>query len=285
MRKHHLHPHKEMFEEFLDSFKVQAFPELYLLVLLKSLIKGIDTTEKKALEFLLKYSYLKKIHLQKSSGVKLPIYIWRTPSDYSILNGIDPKAYYTHYSALFINQLTLQIPKTLYLNRERARMYPQNNPLTQEGIDSAFKETQRKASNYFRYLDYTVFLLNGQNTERMGVIWADKNTGSFSYTDLERTLLDSVVRPNYAGGVFEVLEAFRIAKDRLDCQKLFRYLKQMNYTYPYEQAIGFYLEKAGFEENSLELFASKNTFRFYLTYNIRQPELSQRWNIVYPKGF
>ena len=34
-------------------------------------------------------------------------------------------------------------------------------------------------------------------------------------TDLERTLIDIAVRPEYAGGVYEVLNVYRLAKGKV----------------------------------------------------------------------
>ena len=59
----------------------------------------------------------------------------------------------------------------------------------------------------------------------------------------------------------------------------------MDFIYPYHQAIGFYMEKAGYEESDFAPLAEmEQKFRFYLSYNIRFKELSDRWNLYYPKG-
>jgi len=119
----------------------------------------------------------------------------------------------------------------------------------------------------------------------MGIIRRENEDQSFEYTDLERTLIDISVRPVYSGGVFEVLEAYKLAKGKLDVSKLASYLKKMQFTYPYEQLIGFYLEKANYWEKEIELFLKKQKFNFYLTYDIRNKEFSDKWKLFYPKGF
>ncbi len=67
--------------------------------------------------------------------------------------------------------------------------------------------------------------------------------------------------------------------------KMASYLDQIDYIYPYDQVIGFYLEKAGYDESTLKLFDKKKEFNFYLTYNIRNKNFSDRWKLFYPKGF
>jgi predicted transcriptional regulator of viral defense system len=130
-----------------------------------------------------------------------------------------------------------------------------------------------------------VFLLNGQYTKRIGVIDIKDANAKYSYTDLERTLIDISIRPVYSGGVFEVLGAYESAKNMLDVKKLKKYLEKINYTYPYHQVIGFYLDKAGYPPNDLELFKNNIDYKFYLTYNIKKPNYDDNWKMYYPKGF
>ena len=68
-------------------------------------------------------------------------------------------------------------------------------------------------------------------------------------TDLERTLIDITVRPNYAGGAKAVLSAYRQARGRISVDKLLTFLKRFDYVYPYHQAIGFYLEKSSYPQS------------------------------------
>ena len=60
--------------------------------------------------------------------------------------------------------------------------------------------------------DYRLCLINGKHTGQLGVVSMKDDAGvEFRVTGLERTLIDITVRPYYAGGVGEVLEAFRRA--------------------------------------------------------------------------
>ena len=70
-------------------------------------------------------------------------------------------------------------------------------------------------------------------------------------TSLERTLIDATVRPGYAGGVATVLEAYRRASEALTVSRLIDTLRKLDYVYPYHQAIGFYMERAGFPTKQL----------------------------------
>jgi predicted transcriptional regulator of viral defense system len=106
-------------------------------------------------------------------------------------------------------------------------------------------------------------------------------------TDVERTLIDSTVRPVYAGGVFEVLNAYRLARPRVSVNKLAATLKKLDYIYPYHQVIGFYLEKTGvYKETSIALLQKFDfKYDFYLTHGMKETAYSEKWRLYFPKGF
>lgn len=239
------------------------------------------------LNYLVKREMLLVNNFTNDSNDEKLIYSWKTQDEYTIISGLKSEAYYSYYSSLFLHHLTLQIPKTVYLNFEHKRSMSANNnetDLTQETIDDAFKGSQRKSSLSFLFKDKKIILTNGKFTNKLGVIKRQNNNQCFDFTDLERTLIDVAVRPVYAGGVFEVIEAYNNAKGKLNVKKLVDYLDKLNYIYPYHQVIGFYLEKSGYNESVLELFRKEMKFNFYLTYDIRNKEYSEKWKLFYPKG-
>jgi predicted transcriptional regulator of viral defense system len=221
----------------------------------------------------------------------------KTISNYSIGSGNIPintlalsiknNSYLSHYTALSYHNLTEQIPKTIYVTSERKHKGENENILAQESIDIAFSKEQRVSSNYAIFNDYTIYLLEGQSTNNKGVL---ETIGSDGYTirvtDIERTLIDIVVRPNYAGGIYEVLKAYERAASKVSINRLAAYLSQMKFIYPYAQAIGFYMERSGaYRESQIKLLKKKFDFNFYLTYSMKDTEYSEKWRLYYPKGF
>lgn len=194
-----------------------------------------------------------------------------------------PKSYLSHYTAAFFHQLTNQVPKTIYITFEQSKKEAQSNrdELQQGNIDHAFSQEQRKTGSKAVYERYTIVVHNGMFTNLAGVYMQD----NLSITNIERTLIDLTVRPSYAGGVYEVLNAYEIAKNKISVNKLIGILNTLNFTYPYAQAIGFYLQRAGYNQKFIDALKAKiSEYDFYLTYNMTDKDYSKEWKLYFPKG-
>ncbi len=217
------------------------------------------------------------------------VYSWGRLSVQELAVAAKPGAYLTHYSAMSIHELTEQVPKTIYVNVEQRPHYPDPDSLTQESIDRAFRNPQRMTTNIAEHEGHRLVFVNGRFTGQLGVIDHTLATGeTVRVTDLERTLIDIAVRPAYSGGVAEVARAYAGALARMDVSRLAEYLKKMAFVYPYEQVVGYYLERAGAKPVDLAPFR-KEPFRFdfYLAHGMRprDTELVERWRLFVPKGF
>ncbi len=212
---------------------------------------------------------------------------WGKAPTYQILQSLDDNGYFSHYTAIQMHGLTDQLPKTVYFNVEQPATGG-GGALSQEAIDRAFRGKCRVSNNVIDFRDLTVRKLNGQNTGQLGVIEFEQDEGfSIRLTNIERTLIDAAVRPVYAGGVGEVAQAYKNAAGNVSVNKMVAYLRKLNYTYPYHQSIGFYLEHSGKYKASqislLRKFPIENDF--YLTYKLKNPQYNERWRLYIPKGF
>ena len=59
----------------------------------------------------------------------------------------------------------------------------------------------------------------------------------------------------------------------------------MEYLYPYHQAVGFYMQKAGFDPATWsELRVKELQYDLYLAHGITKRAYDSEWRIFFPKG-
>ena len=125
--------------------------------------------------------------------------------------------------------------------------------------------------------------MSGKNTGNLGTESRVFQGQQITLTNLERTLVDVAVRPAYSGGCAQVLEAYRRANGRVSIDSILAILAKLDYVYPYHQAIGFYLQTAGYGAAEVAKFKSMGQqFDFYLDYAMDGPSYSPEWRIHYP---
>jgi len=270
---------KQVFSEaevstLLDMYKVDQV--LYVTTRLKEFI-----------DFLIDQEILIRINVDMPSGSgKTKKYASGNVSEFEIALSLQSGSYLSHYSAMYLHGLIENIPQVIYANKEQSKKPRYSSDLSQESLDRAFARPMRKTKQIAQYDRFKIYLINGKNTGNLGVIDRPLDGVTIRITGLERTLVDAVVRPDYSGGIEEVLKAFAAAKGEVSVNKMLAILKKMDYMYPYHQVLGFYLEKTGYSENVLQLVEELGiNYNFYLTYQITDKVLNDRWKLYVPKRF
>lgn len=191
-------------------------------------------------------------------------------------------SFLSHGTALTVYGLSTP-GDTTYVNREQS---PKNRPseITQAGINLAFKNKQRQSGYIFDYSAVKYVLLSGKHTGRAGVTRSKTPSGeTVDVTDKERTLIDVVVRPAYAGGIKRVADAYAKWADGIDVDHMTDLLGRIGHAYPYHQAIGFLLDRAGRRSADCQKFeAMGKEFDFYLDYGMKRPAFNKKWRLYYP---
>lgn len=232
-------------------------------------------------------SRLREIAWGAAQNSREKSYLWGSPPVYALAPTLKKDSYLTHGSAVFLHHLTDELPKTVYVNYEQSPKPHNSGVLVQENIHRAFMNPQRRSKLNYQYEDYKIVILNGKHTGRLEVSPLTLTSGeTVDVTRLERTLIDITVRPAYAGGVVQVLAAFRRAQERISVNTLVATLKKLNYLYPYHQAIGFYLERAGYAAHQYTKLLKLGTeFDFYLAHALpANKKYDEKWRLFYPDG-
>lgn len=249
-----------------------------------------STTTQKFIQYLIDHAKLKRYDFPLPHRAETR-YTWGDVPLLEIVLSLKPNSYFSHYTAVRLHGLTEQIPKVIYLNHEQHLKSQSTGGLQQGRIDLAFSRPARATNNTAQIGDVEVCLINGKNTDRLGVIsesmqYDSESSVNVRVTNIERTLIDIVVRPSYAGGVFEVLKAFELAKDKVSTNALTAMLNRIQHTYPYHQAIGYYMEKAGYKQRALDMMRKiPMEFDFYLANAMGEKDYIKEWKLFVPKGF
>lgn len=281
-------------EQYLSDLDKNVFLETDLKSIFNRNKKKWDltysTTFEKFVNHLLKRSYLSFIEVPEFNKI---IYIWKenTLTDeavYEVASAIKPRSYISHYSAMFLLNLTEQIPKTIYVtyDRESPINKQRNINLLQESIDNAFSKEKKKPRVVASFKGYDIVLISGTDSKKIGITNIKLFNGiTIQVTNIARTLIDIVVRPELSGDVTEIAKAYSLAKNQVQIKQLKTYIKSKDYIYPYEQVVGFLMEYVGYDADKVEEIHGmcKNIFSFYLGRNIKNPLFSEKWKIYYPK--
>jgi predicted transcriptional regulator of viral defense system len=230
----------------------------------------------------LRLVYLEPVNHPNAPGISR--YVWKSASALDIALSMKREAYLCQGTAMSLHGITEQISSRIYVNSEQSPK-PRSGHLTQEGIKRAFAGRQRESQFVFKYDDSEILLLWGKNTGQLGVIDMEYSGAKLRVTGLERTLIDIAVRPSYAGGVFQVLDAYRAAKDRVSVGTLVATLKKLDYVYPYHQAIGFYMQLAGYAKSQYSRLKSIGLkYDFYLAYGLKEKKYDSEWRLFSPES-
>jgi predicted transcriptional regulator of viral defense system len=228
---------------------------------------------------------LRAVELRSERYKRLVRYGWGEYSHYLMALSLRPRSYLSHGTAVFLHALNDQIPKTIYANQEQSAK-PSSKALSQERLALAFSHRQRMSNYIYSMENFRVVLLSGKQTGDLGVtVLKGPQDEDIRGTGIPRTLIDIVVRPAYAGGIVQVLEAYRGAKGKVEAEEIVRTLQKLGHAYPYHQSIGFLMERAGFApEECAKLRRLGTKLDFYLLHGMKKAIYDPKWRLFIPEG-
>ena len=236
--------------------------------------------------FLVANGVVQEITLGSPAGTLVTRYARSHASPFEVAQSLADDCYLCHESALYLNGLADAPSPIIYINQEQTPKPRPSGRISQETIDRAFRSPQRRSKREYTYGRHRILVLNGKQTGNLGTGMLTGDSGEhLRATLLERTLIDVVVRPEYAGGPARILEAYRRSVPRLAVEQLATILRALDHVYPYHQVIGFYLERAGVPGDRLKPLRELGlNFDFYLAYGMSSPEYDAAWRVFFPKA-
>lgn len=198
------------------------------------------------------------------------------------------KCYLSHFSALYFNNLIDQRPTSHYLSMDLHRPREVRGAINNLAMRQSFMKSA-KTTTKVGVFDRTTFYFIERNQGGEGVVTIDMEEDDISYklrvTNVERTLLDSIIAPQYAGGVLTVVEAMRQAP--ISTRELIRIYSSLGLLYPYWQRVGFLLDLAGKREEASDWHDSFKLSKteFYLEHEYRDTwKFDPKWSLYFPAG-
>jgi predicted transcriptional regulator of viral defense system len=236
------------------------------------------------IDFLVKHVGLKVVDLNAEKYGRTVRYSWGDYSPFLMALSLRSRGYISHGTAVFLQGLSGQVSKTIYVNQEQSEK-PRGSGLSQERLNLAFSRLQRTSAYVYTFGAHQAVILSGKQTGALGVVRIEgPHREELPVTGLPRTLIDIVVRPAYAGGLRQVLEAYRLASRGVGGAELVRMLGKLDYVYPYHQAIGFLMERAGFPAREWgKLLRLGTRYDFYLLHGMQNPGYDKKWRIFIPE--
>jgi hypothetical protein len=226
---------------------------------------------------------LREVKLTSTYPLRTRRYNSGTFTPYELALSLRPSSYLSHGTAAFIHGLTAQKQDFIYANQEQSSK-ASSGSLTQAALNRAFASKQRESSFIVTHHRTKILLLSGKDSNRLGVQkLVGAESGRIDVTNLERTLIDIAVRPAYAGGTANVLFSYSKAIPKISVELLSQMLENLDYLYPYHQAVGFYLQRAGYDVKALTtLKRSGFKYDFFLAHAMKKTRFDSEWRIHYP---
>lgn len=140
----------------------------------------------------------------------------------------------SHFSAMHYHELTDQIPSRVFVTTVTGRWVPRADEHTGNGYrvgETVYQFIQVKPERFFGTKE----------------VWIGE--ARVTVTDMERTLIDGLLMPQYCGGFAEVIHGFEGARHRLNLDRLVEYALKLDAATA--KRLGWVLENTGIERSRL----------------------------------
>lgn len=184
-------------------------------------------------------------------------------SEYEIAMSLIDQVAIAYWSAMHYHQLTQQIPHKIFL----LTITDTKLPRTVIGKDREI---------VINKIHYHLLSIKKEHYFGIKKFWIE--SVKVNITDLERTLVDAISKPKYCGGFAEVVEAFKLAQDKIDIVRIINYSKMMGVSNM--RRLGWTLEYIGIKSELIQELQIR--FSGYIKLNSSGPNTGQfnkKWGV------
>ena len=203
-----------------------------------------------------------------------------------------PTGYISYKTAL--DYYNNDIPDNIYYCVEQTTNYnilKNKEELEQSKIDQAFLKNYKLPKKLASIFNYNIFIIHTKYTNKAGIIECNFKNSKIYLPEVERLLIDIIVRPELSGGIKDVINAYSNIllkyENVFNLKRLLEILNKLDYIYPYFQTIGYLLDRNLVNTLPFDAFKHKQ-YKFYLTKgSINQSDLlfDKKWNLFIPKEY
>ncbi len=184
--------------------------------------------------------------------------------EYEIAMALTSPATLAYFSAFNYHKLTDQISSQFYIatleDKEGGKSQSSRHTCTIKGVHYRIVRINKK---YF-----------------FGIEKRWLASARIEVTDLERTLIDGLIRPKYCGGFREVLDAYSQAIEKIDLNKIIKYALRINDSVC--KRLGWILSHLGIEDSLLKplLKRSNSNYSKLDPSGERKGTLNKKWHLL-----
>lgn len=198
---------------------------------------------------------------------------------YQFSKTLEKKSFFSMSTALNIQNLTNARNDLVFVSKERAtRLEFDLKTIKQESIDNAFSKKPRRTTAHDKIKDYSIVILQSNNTNEYEVI--DYN--GYRVSSVNRVFVEAISNIQYFKNPDFLIKTFKEIKEELNVKDIYDVITNFDFIYPYYQLAGFYLEKIGFKKDELVSFYNKKSnLNFYTHKNQMKYNYNEYWKIYF----
>ncbi len=193
----------------------------------------------------------------------------------------ESRRFFSMSTSLNIQGLSNFRNNIIFLTKERVtkNILDEDN-LTQEKIDQAFKKPYRRTKAIGKFLNYNIVLLEANKTNGKPFEVIEYN--NYKVSSINRAFVEMISSVGYMRSTEDIINVFVPIKDKLDLNKILKVIKTFDFVYPYYQLAGFYLEQIGYTKNELKSFYKNlSEFNFYAQKERENYIFDEYWKIYH----